>query len=125
MFLTAKLPRSRVTTPEQDAQIIALADGEQAVTNAVDLRQQLQLDVSMRTVSRRLKEAGFRCRVPAKKETMMEEHRAARLRFACQYEDNGLDFWSRVVFADEKTFRSSDHGQLHVLEGTIPCIFLS
>lgn len=94
--------------------IVAVADGEEAITNAVDVRQHLQLDVSMTTIRRRLREAGIKCRVPAKKEFLTEAHRASRLEFARRYEDMDLAFWSKVVFADEKTFRSSDHGQLRV-----------
>ncbi|KAG0728951.1 hypothetical protein GWK47_031366 [Chionoecetes opilio] len=50
----------------------------------------------------------------AKKELLTDAHRASRLAFAEQHANKGLDFWSQVIFCDEKTFRSSDHGILYV-----------
>ena len=58
-----------MTTPEEDRQIIQAAkDDENPVTNAVELREILQLDVSVDTINRRLKEANIQLRTPAKKE---------------------------------------------------------
>ncbi|KAG7166725.1 putative Transposable element Tc1 transposase-like 43 [Homarus americanus] len=51
------------------------------------------------------------------------EHRAGRL--ANQHVGEGFDFWSRVVFTDEKTFSSSNHGRLHVwTENSTSCIHI-
>ena len=112
---TARRPRSRVTTPEEDRRIIQAADDEERpVTSAVKLREALQLDVSVDTIRRRLHEAHIHCRVPAKKEWLTEQHRQVRLQFALEHGEKDADFWSRVVFTDEKTFRSSDHGVLRV-----------
>ncbi|KAG0726921.1 hypothetical protein GWK47_035627 [Chionoecetes opilio] len=54
------------------------------------------------------------CRVAAKKELLTDAHRTSRLAFAEQHANKGLDFWSQVIFCDEKTFRSSDHGRVRV-----------
>ncbi|KAG0728539.1 Transposable element Tcb1 transposase [Chionoecetes opilio] len=46
--------------------------------------------------------------------TLTDAHRASRLAFAEQHANKRLDFWSQVIFCDEKTFRSSDHGRVRV-----------
>ena len=47
--------------------------------------------------------------MPAVKEKLTDVHRANRLLFAQQYVGEGLDYWSRVIFTDEKTFCSTAH----------------
>ena len=111
---TAKRPRPRVTTPEEDEGIIEVADGEEPLTNAVSLKERLHLNVTMTTIRRRLHAADIHCRIPAKKEKFTDAHRVGRLEFARLHQHRGLDFWSRAVFVDEKTFHSSDHGRIHV-----------
>ena len=88
---------------------------------------QLQLQVSADTIRRRLHGAGIHHRIPAKKETLTNAHREGWLAFARQHVDKELDFWSRVVFTDEKTFRSSDHGRKHVwrMDNTRYCLMSS
>ncbi|KAG0718363.1 putative low-specificity L-threonine aldolase 1 [Chionoecetes opilio] len=111
----ARRPRQRATTFEEDQRIIeAATEGEHAITNAVHLRNTLGLDASVDTVRRRLHAANLHCRVAAKKELLTDAHRASRLAFAEQHANKGLDFWSQVIFCDEKTFRSSDHGRVRV-----------
>lgn len=51
--------------------------------------------------------------MPAKKERLEEQHRQGRLQFAREHVGKDLDFWGRVIFSDEKTFQSTNHGQLH------------
>ncbi|KAG7163712.1 Transposable element Tcb2 transposase-like 10 [Homarus americanus] len=117
----ARRPRSRVTTTQED-ECIRQAAEENPFTNAVAIRDELQLNVSNETVRRRLHEAGMHHRsgmvmnnqVPASKERLTDQHRAARLAFARQYISEGLDFWSIVLFSGEKTFASTNHGQIHL-----------
>lgn len=47
----------------------------------------------------------MKCRIPAQKQKLGEIHAAARLRFATEHLHRN---WRGVVFADEKTFRTSD-----------------
>ena len=86
---------------------------EDPLTNAVAIKEELNLEVTAQTVRNRLHKAGIHHRSPAIKQKLEERHRAARLEFARQYVDVGLDFWGRVIFTDEKTFASNTHGQLH------------
>ena len=102
-----------MTTPEEDLRILQ-AVKETPITTAVELRNRLQLDVSVKTVTRRLREADINHRVPATKEKLTDVHRTCRLAFARENGEKDIGFWSKVIFTDEKTFRSSDHGRVQV-----------
>lgn len=66
---------------------------------------------SLLTVRRALHAEGLHHRVPAKKPYLTERHKQARLRFCLDY----LDFdWNNTVFTDEKCFKSSQKGRLHL-----------
>ena len=120
-------PPPRRTTRQHDDNIIRAAE-EDPFTNVVAIRERLQLDVLAMTVRRRLHEAGIHHRVEAgiyhrveagihhrvlpKKESLTEQHRAGRLAFAQRYVGEDLEFWSRVVFTDEKSFSSTSHGRM-------------
>lgn len=103
---------SRKTNQATDAAILDEAKNN-PITNAVHIRDVLQLEISARTVRRRLHENGIHHRTPACKEILTEDHRQRRLNFARQYVDQDLDFWKKVIFTDEKTFASTDHGKMH------------
>lgn len=81
--------------------IVTMVNGEDAVTNAVAIKQHLQLDASMYTIRRHLQEAALHCKVSAKKQLLTEEHLRLRLRFALNNEQRDVSYWSNVVFADE------------------------
>ncbi|KAK3860803.1 hypothetical protein Pcinc_033171 [Petrolisthes cinctipes] len=78
------------------------------------IREQLSLEVSADTVRRRLHQEGILHRVPAKNEYLADIHGAARLIFAQQYVEKGMEFWVRTIFTDEKSFSSSNHGKIHL-----------
>ena len=60
-----------------------------------------------------IKHSQFVHRIPAVKERLYERHQVGRLQFAEQYVGEDLDFWARVIFSDEKTFNSTNHGRIH------------
>lgn len=97
---------------EDNARIRAMVE-RSPFTNSVSLREQRRLDVSTRTIRRRLHEAGVHHRVPAKKGGLLPRHVRERLEFAQNYLARDLDFWGRTIFTDEKTFSSTAHGALH------------
>ncbi|KAK3871940.1 hypothetical protein Pcinc_022947 [Petrolisthes cinctipes] len=68
-------------------------------TNAVRIREELQLKASAETVRRCLNGSGLHHRVPAVKERLTDQHRAARLAFARRYVEKDLDIWSRRLHA--------------------------
>lgn len=108
-------PRSgcpRSTTRDQDRQILEIAERDH-FTNAEIIKEQLHLQVTPQTVRRRLHEEGIHHRTPSIKDKLTEAHKRLRLQFAEQYVDEDLDFWGRVVFSDEKTFSSTNHGRIH------------
>lgn len=102
----------RCTTPAQDREIVAAAE-DRPLSNAVEIRDALHLDASVWTVRRRLHGAGLHHRTPAAKERLTQQHRQGRLQFAREYVNRGDDFWGRVIWIDEKTFKSTSHGLLH------------
>lgn len=97
--------RKRKTTEEEDKAIISTAEkleeeGSEVVSKV--LKSQQSMDVSGRTVRRRLKEAGFFYSSPLEKPLLTEAHRKARLSWAKKHEKTD---WSKVVFTDESTVR--------------------
>jgi hypothetical protein len=65
--------------------------------------------ISRDSVRRRLKDAGLRNRVPARKPVLLQRHRDLRLAFAEQFIN--FDF-RNVAFLDEKVFQSSADGRV-------------
>ncbi|XP_068200628.1 uncharacterized protein [Palaemon carinicauda] len=105
------------TTPEQDRAIIQEVESNH-FTNAEIIREtvrnQHQLNASTTTtVRRRLHAEGIHHRTPAKNDKLTAEHKRRRLEFAQEFVNEDLDLWSRVIFSDEKTFSSSNHGKIH------------
>ncbi|KAF9412565.1 hypothetical protein HW555_008655 [Spodoptera exigua] len=70
-----------------------------------------EFDCTAQTIRNGLRRAGIRNRKPAKKILLTEAHKTARVRFARDYRD--FDF-SRVIFTDEKSFKSSQIGRRHL-----------
>ncbi|GIY48967.1 transposable element Tcb2 transposase [Caerostris extrusa] len=108
-----KSGRPRVTSPDMD-QAIYTASIRDPFLTAVDLRLQVPTPCSVDTVRNRLKERGLKCRIPARKPFLTEAHRQLRHMFATSHLHWSVDVWHRVVFSDEKIFRSSTRGPLVV-----------
>lgn len=112
-----KKGRPRVTNVETDACIFDTCLGNPFLS-AVDIRQAIVPECSIDTVRNRLKQHGFKCRQPARKPFMTLLHRQQRFRFASSHLHWSPDEWKRVVFSDEKIFRSSSRGAVHVYRPT-------
>jgi len=95
--------RKRKTTAEQDAAIIAEAE-ETKFTTPRRIRRKLGMDVSSRTIDRRLIEVGLFGRVARHKKKFSEAEKRRRLSFAEGYKSWTADDWMNVLFADEKIF---------------------
>ncbi|KAJ4427002.1 hypothetical protein ANN_26801 [Periplaneta americana] len=63
-----------------------------------------QVNVSERTVSRRLDECGLNSRRSAKGAELLQQHRVERLRFAVKHANWNLGQWRQVRFTDESRF---------------------
>ncbi|CAF1518427.1 unnamed protein product [Adineta ricciae] len=97
-----QLGRSRTTTQEQDQRIVSLAD-QQTLATAQDIANQLKrerVNVSERTVRRRLNEAVAKYNKPISKPLLTEQHQERRLEWALTHQD--MD-WNEVIFSDETT----------------------
>jgi transposase len=95
--------RKRKTTAEQDASIVQQAKRTKFTTPR-RIKRKLGLDVSSRTIDRRLIEVGLFGRVARHKKKFSEEEIRKRLSFAEGYKNWTAADWMRVEFADEKIF---------------------
>ncbi|XP_050725573.1 aggrecan core protein-like [Eriocheir sinensis] len=100
-----------------ETQVVVPAKYRQALIelahDAVTLKIQAGVNVGVQTVRKRLHEADLHHRTPATEPFLTATNREQRLGFALQYYPEDASFWSNVVFCDEKTFASDDHGKLH------------
>lgn len=96
--------RRRCTTQRDDRYVQLQALRNRTFT-APQLRNELlntrQVNVSVKTVRRRLKEADLNPRRPAKVPRLLPNHKTARLQFARAHADWGEHEWSRILFTDE------------------------
>lgn len=92
--------RSRITSEEVDTAVFEYAS-DKKIVSAVEIGGVFGLHRKL--VGRRLKERGLKCHRPAMKTLLNPEHRANRIAFI--EENYGRD-WERVVFSDEKVFKS-------------------
>lgn len=97
--------RKRKTSEKEDSLIITTAEkfeeeGSESVSKILKTGQ--KMDVSGRTVRRRLKEAGYFYSSPKEKPLLLERHRKERLEWAKRNKETD---WSKVIFTDESTVR--------------------
>ena len=102
--------RLRITTPAQDADILATSQENHFLT-AKQIRSELGIMISEKTITRRLSSAGLYARWAAKKEMMTDAQKLLRLQFAQEYLERPLEYWSRMVWTDEKVFSSTLDGR--------------
>ncbi|KAK9687872.1 Transposase [Popillia japonica] len=93
-------------------------------TTTQKIKEQFGLECSNVTIKRQLNKIGFRCRCPARKIELTNEHAENRVRFARarkieltnEHAENRVRFarqnagrdWQNVIFSDEKVFSTSD-----------------
>ena len=102
----------RRTTKEEYRQVIQTAI-ENSLTTAVHIKMQTGLIVGAQTLRNRLHEVGLHHRTPTTKPFLTHANKEERLGFALQYYPKEASFLQCVVFCDEKTFASDEHGSLH------------
>lgn len=100
--------KPRTTDAETDAMIIDFAE-QNPVTTAASIARELNLGVKL--VRSRLNEAGLFHHIPAIETKLTDRHRELRIQFCEQ--NQGMD-WDRVIFSDEKTFRSYSDRKQHL-----------
>jgi hypothetical protein len=92
--------RRRVTTQEIDAAIVSLAEEEKFITPRV-IRNRLGVRASVRTIRRRLDEAGLFGRVAQISWPLSQDVIQERLTFAEDYAGWDGNDWGSVLFSDE------------------------
>lgn len=97
--------RPRATTGEQDMLIVAVVALKPSLTSQ-QIKCELDLSASTKTVRRRLQDVQQRNCVPARKPKLSEANKLARLRFAEDHATWTAEDWSCVLFMDESTFSS-------------------
>lgn len=96
--------RSRKTT-ERDDRFLRQTTLRNRMVTSVELQQQLRqvrnVQISAKTVRRRLREAGLTNRRPATGPLLTRRNRVARLRFAREHVGWTIQQWKQVLFSDE------------------------
>lgn len=95
--------RPRITDFATDVNIAVSARVERFTTPR-KVRAQLNLNISPRTIDRRMIEAGLFGRVARKKRKFSAAEKRKRLSFAEGYRNWNEDDWKKVIFSDEKCF---------------------
>lgn len=100
--------RPKKTSIRQDRQIRRLSIAHPSRT-AVEIHRSLietdDLDISVRTVRRRLMSFGLHGRHGVKKPLISKKNRMARLKFAQEHLHRSIEDWSNVLFSDESKFK--------------------
>jgi transposase len=105
--------RPRCTDEETDECIEEMAEEKKFVTPR-DIRRELQLSCSARTVRRRLDEVNLFGRVAREADSYDERTLTLRLSFARGFLHFTEADWDTVIFSDEVHFRLGHHGQVWV-----------
>jgi transposase len=105
--------RPRATTDETDESIVSVAQEIRFITPK-EIRTRLHLDVSGRTVRRRLDDAGLFGRVARVSYPFTQEHIDQRLAFARNYGEWNESKWDTVLFSDETYIILGGNGQVWV-----------
>lgn len=93
----------RKTTAIQDEELVNLSS-QNPFMSCVQLRNQLRLPISRRSVCRRLLQNGLKGRSPANKPLLTTNNIARRLNWAIVHSTWTSEHWTYAVFSDESTF---------------------
>lgn len=99
--------RRKITTEHEDRILVRLSKNDPRM-NAVELneimRTNYNVECSVDTTKRRLRQANLFGRRPAKKPLISAKNRKARIEFAKKYLKWEAKDWSKVLFSDESKF---------------------
>lgn len=90
--------RKSITTPREDRKIIKIALANRRLSSK-DIQKKLAeeaVQVSERTVRRRLYAAALKCRRPLKKPRLTPKMKQARYNWAKEHQDYSVDDWAKV-----------------------------
>jgi transposase len=103
--------RPRITDEATDIDMAVVARVEPHSSTPKQVKRKLDLDISPRTVRRRLDEAGLHGRVEREEHILTARDIQRRLAFANGYAHWTAADWERVIFSDEKHLTLGQHGQ--------------
>ena len=103
--------RPKTATTQQQDQDIVDTSRDDPFKPATTIHNELNLTCDITTTRKRLRDAGLRSHVPAKKEDLTDAHKRRRLNW-CHLHMNYN--WDDVIFSDESSVSSNEHGQLWV-----------
>lgn len=95
--------RPRKTSKRDDRKILMEIQKNPKIS-AKQIKEDLNLDLSVTRIKERIKECGYNGRVARKKPYLSKENMVKRKEFAKQYKDQPLEFWKNVIFSDESKF---------------------
>lgn len=93
----------RKTDARTDTSIIREVKKNPRVTIRA-IKERLDLDVSNRTIRRRLEERGLKSYFAKKRPMISKANKQKRLKFARDHVNKPLEFWKRVIWSDESKF---------------------
>ena len=105
--------RKRATTSRQDTDLVIKAKRRRVAT-AKELKNELDLNISSRTIRKRLNDAGFYSFFSVKKPFISKKNQKSRLAFAKKYVKKDLTFWRKVLWSDESPFVLRFNGKIRV-----------
>jgi len=91
--------RKRKTNPVEDRRIIREMKINPTVTSRV-IRKNVQLNISERTVRRRLRDAGLRNSFALQHPFIQKANKIKRLAFAKKYVDKPVNIWKKILWSD-------------------------
>lgn len=103
--------RARKTTAEQDDAIVQLALNTPFINAGLIKEKMPDVQVSERTVTRRLRAGGLRNFKAVRKPFLKPKNIAARLAWAREHLDWTRRQWNRVIWSDESPFYLRDQSQ--------------
>ena len=86
---------------------------ENPLSSAVEAIEHTNFPATKSTACRRIKNSELQCYYAARKPFLTNFHKEERVGFALQFL-NREDIWNRVIFSDEKTFKSYYDGRMRV-----------
>lgn len=95
--------RNRATTKREDTLIVRQIKIKPD-TSSSEIKEQLNLNVSTKTIRRRLRENNFQSRVSIRKPMISAKNKKKRLEFAKNHIDKPISFWKNVIWSDESKF---------------------
>jgi DDE superfamily endonuclease/Transposase len=110
---THRTGRKRKTDENTDINIVVTAAVEK-FTEPKAVKRALDLDVSARTVRRRIDEAELFGRISRQEFPFTEEQIRKRLSFANGYSGWSIHQWGSVLYSDETLIELTPHGQIWV-----------